>query len=66
MVIDWYSGMGMDGEPSVEWIRRSGVVSSDCVHMSKKFAGPLPRLVYCRLVGMEMDRERSKRQRLSN
>ena len=56
----------MDCEPSVEWIRKNGVVSSDCVHMSKKFAGPLARSVYRRLVRMEMEGERSKRLRLSN
>ena len=66
VVMEWFSGMGMECEPSVEWIRKSGVVSSDCVHMSKKFAGPLARCVYRRLVGMEMDGERSKRLRMSN
>jgi hypothetical protein len=65
-VIDWSTGIGMECEPSVEWIRKSGVVSKDCAHMSKKFAGPLARFVYRRLVGMEMDGERSKRMRMNN
>ena len=34
--------------------------------MSKKYAGPLSRHVYRRMVGVEMDGEKNKRQRLNN
>ena len=64
--INWFTGIGMDSEPTVEWLRRNGVVSMDCVHMSKKYAGQIARFVYCRLVGMETDGERSKRMRMNN
>ena len=48
----WWSGLGLQMEPSLEWIRERGVVGRDGVHMVPRYIGQVAGLL-CRRLGEE-------------
>jgi len=64
VVVKWWVALGLDREPSLEWIRSRKVVSGDCVHMSSNLAGQIAAVVYRRLLdGQREDEPQEKKRR---
>ena len=45
----WWSGLGLQMEPSLEWIRERGVVGRDGVHMVPRYIGQVAGILSRRL-----------------
>ena len=61
--VGWAEAIGMEAEPSLEDIRRFGVVGDDGVHLSSKVCGKVAGLLYRRLASREMEGLDKKRPR---
>ena len=62
----WSETIGKESEPSLDEIRRLGVVSEDGVHLTTKVCGKVAGLLYRRLVSRELEGREHKRLRASS
>ena len=59
----WWSGLGIQMEPSTAWIKERGVVSKDGVHLVQKYNGLVAGLLFRRLVEEEVEDEGAAKKR---
>jgi len=64
--VGWAESLGMESEPTLDEIRRLGVVSDDGVHLTTKLCGKVAGLLYRRLVSRELEGGEHKRLRASS
>ena len=62
----WWSGLGLQMEPSLAWIVEKGVVSNDGVHLVQKYNGLVASLLYRRLGEVEVEDEIVSKKRRSS
>ena len=60
--LDWFTGLGLEMEPSLDWVRQKGVVGPDGVHMSKRYLDGLAAFFYRRITEGEREELQEKRR----
>ena len=64
MLVNQWVALGLNREPSLEWIRSRKVVSG--VHMTGNLAGKIAAVMYCRLLdGPGEEEPQEKRRRMT-